>query len=100
TGLLAQHPEIRTITIVGSPVPVPNMGELGYFSEDTGYWLPVVLRQLGFNVKAHVVAHLTAGEVPDSGNAVFQWSGDWPDARLESVCRAKVGWNPVSHSGC
>src|SRR5262249_42391232 len=80
---LADQPEVRSITIVGTPVPEPDMGELGYFSEPHGHWLAYVLARLGFEKQVRVVRGKDLDEKPGTMESVFVWSGNWPEARLQ-----------------
>jgi hypothetical protein len=77
---VAKHPTIRSIVIVGTPVP--DIGELNYF--DDGYvgwrWLPTVLARLGYKGKAWVTR--SKDRPYPKADAVFVWSGTWPQARL------------------
>jgi len=82
---LAKHPEIRSILVVGTPVPdttAPD-AELNYFSEADGSWLRKVLQAyFGYHVDAWVIRSEQLRQKYPNADAVFVWSGEWPRARL------------------
>jgi hypothetical protein len=80
---LSKHPEIRSVTIIGTPVP--DIGELGYFSEENGLWLRAVLRNIGHAVDVRVIRHKDVGGTHSDSEVYFHWSGNWPGARIERV---------------
>jgi hypothetical protein len=80
---LRDRPEIRSVTVIGTPVP--DIGELSYFSEYNGFWLRFTLRRLGHDIEARVVGTKALRENHSASEAYFRWSGNWPEARLAPV---------------
>jgi hypothetical protein len=79
---LKEDPNIRSVTVLGTPVP--DIGELNYFSEGDGMWLEYVVRSLGNKQRVRVVRADTFTAIPPSDLSLM-WSGAWPEARLEEV---------------
>jgi hypothetical protein len=79
---LKEDPNIRSVTVLGTPVP--DIGELNYFSEADGMWLEYVVRSLGNKQRVRVVRADTFTAIPPSDLSLM-WSGAWPEARLEEV---------------
>jgi hypothetical protein len=85
TQELAKRPEIRSILVVGTPVPDTAAPDavLNYFSEGDGYWLSYILQKhFGPNLQAQVLRIDILRHKYPSADAVFVWSGKWPRARL------------------
>jgi hypothetical protein len=80
---LKKNPNVRSVAVLGTPVP--DIGELSYFSEADGMWLQHVLRRLGHNQQVRVFRseNLPASR---SSDLSLMWSGTWPEARVEEVC--------------
>jgi hypothetical protein len=85
TQELTEHPEIRSILVIGTPLPdtsAPDV-ELNYFFEEDGKWLSDILqRHFGSNLKAQVLRSDILRYKYPSADAVFVWSGKWPQAKL------------------
>jgi hypothetical protein len=75
------NPDLKTISIIGSPVP--EIGEMNYFAEGYlhGFWLSVLLHRLGFNHEVQVISQNSL-QTQEAGNVLFVWSDRWPRATL------------------
>jgi hypothetical protein len=82
---IAEHPQLRSIIVVGTPVPdiqTPDV-VLNYFAEDDGSWLNYVLHAyFGYDTRAHVVRSEQDKKEYPTPDASFVWAGEWPQARL------------------
>ena len=79
---LKEDPNVRSVTVLGTPVP--DIGEINYFSEYDGMWLQYVLKSLGNDQRVQVIR---ADSLPASRSSdlTLIWSGAWPEARLEEI---------------